>query len=98
MDLLSKEIDPLTEQWIDKKYSQYVDANNGTTKKLELHVIPTQINRTDVVKVLNMVTETLNYLDNEENFALGANNNYVTFQKDYINFTQVVNTALKLLN
>lgn len=97
MDLLNKEIDPLTEIQIDKKYNQLVDVNSGTTKNLGLHVIPTQINRTDAVKVLKVVIYTLDYIDNKENFALGALNNYVMFHKDFINFTEAVNKSLKLL-
>lgn len=98
MDLLNKEIDPLTEIQMDKKYNQLVDVDSGTTKNLGLHVIPTQINRTDVVKVLKVVIDTLKYIDNKENFALGALNNYVMFHKDFINFTEAVNKSLKLLS
>jgi hypothetical protein len=93
-ELLKKEIAPLTDQWTDKKYELLVNTNNGTTKKLELHVIPTQINRTDVVKVLNEVAEILAQIDNKENFALGFSNNYVMFRGNYINFLQAVNSII----
>lgn len=94
-ELMKKEITPLTSHWADKKYELFVNTDNGTTKKLKLHVIPTQINRTDMLKVLKTVVETLSQIDNKENFSLGFSNNYVIFRDDYINFLQVANSLIK---
>ena len=95
---MKKEIDPLTQQWTDKKYNLFVDINNGKTQKLELHMIPTQINRTDVMKVLRVVVETLTYIDDAEDRALGFSNNYVMFHGDFINFTKAANILIENLN
>jgi len=76
---LKKEIDPLTDQWTDKKYNLFVHINNVKIKKLELHLIPTQINTTEVMKVPKVVVETLIYIGDVEIHALGFINNYVSW-------------------
>jgi len=93
--LSKKEIDPLTEKWMgQKKYEQFVDVNSGKTKKLELHVIPTQIDRTDVLKVLQIVTNILSFIDKAENHRLGLINNYVRFKGRHVTFMKVVATVI----
>lgn len=96
-DLLKKELNPLTEQWTDKKYDLFVDTSNGKTKKLKLHIVPTQIDRTDVAQVLKTVTEILLYIDESENHTLGFKNNFVVFRKDYIYFFDAVKLIMQVL-
>jgi hypothetical protein len=46
----------------DRKYRQAVDSGKDVTRSLELHVIPTRVDRTDVLKVFNVVWDTLHFL------------------------------------
>src|SRR2546427_8510924 len=51
-DLLSKELDSSSG---DRKFKDCVDLQTGTTKVLVLKLIPTKIDRSEVIKVLNAV-------------------------------------------
>ena len=67
-DLLSKELDSSSG---DSKFNISVDLKTGMTKVLGLKVIPTKIDRSEVINVLNTVLNTLEFIDQKESNQLG---------------------------
>lgn len=68
-DLLSKELDSSSG---DQKFRDSVNLDAGITKVLGLKVIPTKIDRSDVIKVLNTVLDLLQFIDGKEENKLGV--------------------------
>ncbi len=61
----------LREASADAKLYKCVNPGEEITKVLGLKVIPTKIDRSDVIKVLDTVLDTLEFMDGEEKGRLG---------------------------
>ena len=96
-DILRKKMHPLTDRWRDKKYRDYVDIEIARTKTLSLHVIPTQIDRTDVSKVLKVAKGTLDFLLKREGPILGVNANLAEFRGMLLNLPGILEEAIQAI-
>ena len=68
-NLLSRELDSTSG---DSKFKDSVDIEAGTTMILRLNVIPTKVDTSDVIKVLNTVLDALEFIDSKESNQLGV--------------------------
>ena len=96
-ELLRKELDAITEAARDKKYKQLVDPSIGRTRLLCLHVIPTQIDRTDLKKVLNVARNTLNFLSTKEGALLGVEATQAQFRGNLVNLPNLLAEVLRAI-
>jgi hypothetical protein len=96
-DLLRKQIHPLTDKWKDTKYRNYVDIEIARTKTLCLHVIPTQIERSDALKVLKVSKRTLDFLSTKEGPILGVERTLADFGDRMLNLQAILDEAIKAI-
>jgi len=96
-ELLTKELDPLTEEAKGKKYSKYVDINIARTRTLCLHVIPTQLERSDVAKVLRVAKNTLSVMAAKEGAILGVEANQALFRDRLMNLPDILQEAIRAI-
>jgi hypothetical protein len=97
INLLKKEIHPLTDKFSGNKYKENVNLEIGRTKILGLHVIPTQIDRTDVNKVLEIASQTLKYFSKEEGPILGVQAIMLKFRGYMLDFDSILREASKAI-
>lgn len=95
-DIHRKQIHQLTNKWIDKKYRHYVDTEIARTKTLCLHVIPTQIERSDARKILKVANTTLDFLATKEGQRLGIEATKVYFNSRMQNLQNFLGEAIRL--
>ena len=86
MKLVERELDEASG---DKKFEKVVDVTVGTTKRLKLKVIPTQIDRYDVATVLKVVLAIIRFIDDRENGQLAIWNLNGLFGKDILDMWEV---------
>jgi len=96
-DIIQKEMHELTERYKDRKYEQAVDPEIARTRMLCLHVIPTQIDRSDVQKVLRVLRDALGFLDAKRGPILGVTANIVQFDGSLLNLLQLTEQAIRAI-
>ena len=96
-ELLSKAIHPLTDKLKDKKYRNSVDIEDARTKILCLHVIPTQIERSDAAKVMKIAGRTLGFLSEKQGAILGVDATLARFRGKALNLRAILNEAISAI-
>jgi len=64
----------------DKKYLQRVNLGTRRTKALRLNVIPTRVDRTDVLKVFDTIWKTLLVFEATDRFQCYVSHEHVRFR------------------
>lgn len=92
-----KNMHPLTSNRKDKKYNNAVNIKSARTKISKLHVIPTQINITDVSKVLRIARDTLIFLEEQEGQILGVYATQAIFRESMVSLPELYEKAIKII-
>jgi len=64
----------------DRKYKGVVDVGTHLTRKLALHIIPTRVDRSDVVKVFDVIWHALLFLEGKNRQQCYVSHQHVMFR------------------
>lgn len=96
-DLVAKEMDELSARAIDAKYKEHVDASIARTNTLCLHVIPTQIDRSDLIKVLRVARTTLDFLSSQLGPSLGVQATQAQYRGSLVDLPTLLDEAIRAI-
>lgn len=79
----------------DSKYVDRVNLKTRRTKALNLHVVPTRVDRRDALKVFNTIWKTLIFLESKDRFQCYVSHIHVKFRGKTILFSELINEIEK---
>jgi len=78
----------------EKKYISHVDKRRKYTKKLKLNVIPTKVNRGDLIKVFGVMRELFDFLEQQNKDYLPLSTFLFKYNDELLNFCQIIDKII----
>jgi hypothetical protein len=81
----------------DRKYRSAVNSKTRRTRTLRLHIVPTQVDRRDALKVIDTVWKALLFIEGKDRRYCYVSDHNVAFQGQMQSFTNVRNALANAL-